>query len=403
MRIGIDIRCLAEERRTGVEEYAFNLLQHIFEMDRKNEYVLFFNSFKNPKLDFQWIKKYPNVKIRIFRYPNKLLNFLFWYFDWPKIDRMLGGTDIFFMPNIIFGSVSDKSKLMVTIHDLSFEQYRETFSWKRKWWHIFINPKNLCRQADKIISVSSSTKNDIVELYGIDPEKIIVIYNGIADIFIPMNEDSYKEKFKEIRNRYDLPEKFILYLGTIEPRKNIVGIVRAYAGFQKYALDQNNPDLADYFLVIAGYPGWLSESIFSEIENSEFKQKIVVTSPIEEGDKVFVYNMSSLVVYCSFFEGFGFPPLEAMRCGIPVIASNNSSLSETVGNSGILIDPDKPQEIFYAMKEILTSKELYNEFIVRGLECARNFDWNKTAEKILEIINKMKDNRKDDLSNFLLK
>jgi len=391
MRIGIDIRCLAEERRTGVEEYTFNLLQHIFEIDQKNKYVLFFNSYKNPKIDFQWILKYPNVKIKIFHYPNKFLNFLFWYFDWPKIDLMLGGTDVFFMPNIIFASFSDKSKLMVTIHDLSFEQYRETFSWKRRWWHIFINPKHFCQRADKIISVSCSTKDDIVELYGIDPEKITVIYNGIADTFTPIDENNHKERFNEVRNRYGLPEKFILYLGTIEPRKNIVGVIQAYTRFQKYAFDQNNKSLADYFLVIAGYSGWLSESIFSEIENSEFKQKIIVTSPIKERDKVFVYNVSSLLVYCSFFEGFGFPPLEAMRCGIPVIASNNSSLSETVGDGGILIDPDKPQEIFDAMKEILSSKKMYDELIDRGSRRASNFDWNKTAENFLKIIDTMKD------------
>lgn len=122
MKICIDGRCLMEGRKTGVEEYTRNLLENIFALDQKNDYVLFLNSWKNIRADFSWIKKYPNVKIKKFRFPNKLLNLMFWYLNWPKIDRLVGGVDIVFFPNIIFGAVSERTKVIATIHDLSFER-----------------------------------------------------------------------------------------------------------------------------------------------------------------------------------------------------------------------------------------------------------------------------------------
>lgn len=387
MRIGIDVRCLAEGRRTGVEEYTLNFLDNLFSLDTRNEYVLFFNSFKNSKTDFSWIEKFPNVSLRKTHYPNKLLNLSLWYLNWPKLDRMVDGADIFFMPNIGFGSVSKESKLIVTMHDLSFERYAETFSWKRRLWHMFINPKKICRRADRIIAVSESTKNDIEKLYAIDEAKIKVAYSGIAEKFCVLDRNN--EGLIRIKEKYGLPYRFILYLGTIEPRKNIVGIVRAYGELQKWAEENKQEDLLKYKLIIAGSRGWLSGKIFKEISKSKHKENIGVLNFIEEEDKEFILNLSSLFVYPSLFEGFGFPPLEAMACGVPVVASNNSSLPEVVGNGGILIDPDKPDEIFHAMKEILSDAGLRENIIAKGLAQAGKFSWKKAAEEFLKMINRM--------------
>ncbi|MDO8241210.1 MAG: glycosyltransferase family 1 protein [Candidatus Moranbacteria bacterium] len=386
-RIGIDVRCLAEGRRTGVEEYTRNLLQNIFTLDTRDEFVLFFNSFRSAKADFAWLEKYPNVSLRKFNYPNKLLNFLFWYLNWPKIDQLIGGADIFFMPNIIFGSVSQKTKLISTIHDLSFERYPETFSWKRRFWHMFINSKKICQQSDKIIAVSNSTKNDIVNLYKINPDKISVSYNGISEKFQIVDRNN--ENLIRVKEKYKLPYKFILYLGTIEPRKNISAIIQAYAQLQKDAAEAGQAEMAKYKLVVAGSQGWLSDDIFAEIEQSDCKDDIVVVKFVEEDDKEFVLNLASLFVYPSKFEGFGFPPLEAMACGVPVITSNNSSLPEIAGLGSIMIDPDKPDEIFLAMKEILNNRELRNSLIDKGLIQSKKFSWTKPAEDFLKLVNKI--------------
>ncbi|HEX7586602.1 MAG TPA: glycosyltransferase family 1 protein [Patescibacteria group bacterium] len=385
MRIGIDVSCLGEGRRTGVEEYTLNLLQNIFKLDRKNEYILFLNSWKSSRADFSWLADYPNVKLKKFHFPNKLLNFLFWYFAWPKMDKMIGGADLFFMPNIMFGSVSEKTKLLVTIHDLSFERYPESFSLKRRLWHIFINPKKICSKASGIIVVSESTKNDLLKIYKVDPNKIKVIYSGVSDRFRVISRND--ENLIRVKKKYHLPYKFILYLGTIEPRKNIIGVLRAYHQFRKSAsADASQKELLDYRLVIAGSKGWLSRKIFSEIEKSEFQDSILLVNFVEDTDKEYVFNLASLFVYPSFFEGFGFPVLEAMSCGVPTIASNSSSLPEIAGEAAVLIDPDKPQEIASAMKEILTNGELRSKLIERGLVRSKEFSWQKSAREFLKII-----------------
>jgi glycosyltransferase involved in cell wall biosynthesis len=383
MKIGIDIRCLVEGRRTGVEEYTINLLNNLFEIDKKNRYVLFLNSFRKSRAEVEEFKKYKNVSVKIFRYPNKLINFLFWYFHWPKIDQMLGGVDVLFFPNIIFGAWSRKTKLLLTIHDLSFERYQETFSWKRRLWHIFINPKKLCQDARKIIAVSDSTKNDLAELYGIAENKIKTIYSAVSENYMPINRND--SKLIEVKEKYNLPFKFILYLGTIEPRKNIAGIVRAYDYLRKL----NYPELAKFKLVIAGASGWKQEKIFTEIRNSPFGSDIIFAGYIHDDDKPAVYNLASVFVYPSFFEGFGFPPLEAMKSGTPVITSNSSSFPEIVGKAAIMIDPDKPDEIGEALRQILLDKNLQEKLRNDGFEQAKIFSWRKTAQDFLGIIQEL--------------
>jgi len=366
-----------------VEEYTVNLLKHLFEMDSKNNYVLFFNSWKEIKSDISWINGYPNVTVRRFKIPNKLLNFFFWYLNWPKIDILTGGADIVFMPNIIFGSVSRKTKLIVTIHDLSYEHHPEYFSRKRRWWHIFINPKKICCRADKIIAVSDSTKRDIVSLYEIDPDKIVMIPSAVSSDFRVINRND--EKLIKVKEKYQLPYKFILFLGTIEPRKNITSLIKAFEALNKHARNNNQETILKYELVIAGESGWMNKKIFYEINHSEFKDKIRMVNFVESEDKPYLYNLASLFVYPSFFEGFGFPPLEAMRCGVPVICSNNSSLPEVAGSAAILIDPDKPNEIFEAMEEILTNQKLKEILVSKGIEKSKEFDWKETARKTLMV------------------
>jgi len=252
---------------------------------------------------------------------------------------------------------------------------------------MFVNPKKICQRADRIIAVSESTKNDIANLYRINPDKIKMIHSGIADRFKMIDRND--AKLIQTKEKYDLPYKFILYLGTIEPRKNIVGIVRAYNQLQEQAARPGQAEILNYKLVIAGSPGWLSSQIFAEIENSPVEEKIKVVNFVDDEDKKYVFNLAALFVYPSFFEGFGFPPLEAMACGIPVVASNNSSLPEIVASGGILIDPDKPDEMSQAMSEILIKSDLREALIQKGKAQASKFSWKKSAEEFLKMVNRM--------------
>ena len=208
MRIAIDLRCMAEGRRTGVEEYVTGLLRALFEKDDTNEYVLFYNAWRGdlPE-DFAWMLRYPNVSVKRFRIPNKLLNGLLWYLTWPKLDVLCDGADIFFMPNLNFAAVSKKAKLVVTAHDLSFESYPETFSWKRRLWHFLVGFRKLCRRAALIIAVSHSTKEDLVSYYRIPERKVVVIHSGLDKEFIRINRND-PELFR-VKEKYHLPYRYI--------------------------------------------------------------------------------------------------------------------------------------------------------------------------------------------------
>jgi glycosyltransferase involved in cell wall biosynthesis len=381
-KIGIDIRCLSDGKNTGVEEYTLNILQQLFELDKKNKYVLFMNSFHEPNFDLNVFKKFKNIKIKKFNYPNKLLNFCFWYFRWPHADEMIGGADVFFMPNINFIALSKKVKLVLTIHDLSYEIFPQTFSWKRRLWHQIINPRRLCQKASKIIAVSQSTKNDIVSRWEIPPEKISVIYNGVPADFEQSSRND--PKLIAVKEKYHLPFNFIFYLGTIEPRKNIPAIVAAYDQLRSL----NNPQLNKYKLVIAGNKGWKTKNILKTMHQSKFTEDIIFTSCIKNEDKAAVYTLASLFVYPSFFEGFGIPVLEAMRCGVPTITSNTSSLPEVVDGGAVMIDPDRSDELYSAMKELLLNKDFYISMQQKGLKQAARFNWKASARELLKIFEK---------------
>ena len=381
MKICIDARCLSEGRRTGVEEYMEGLLKSLFEIDSKNEYILFLNSWKEPNNDFSWTKKYSNVRIKKLKIPNKVLNFSFWYFNWPKIDVICGGADIVFLPNIIFAGISSRAKLILTVHDLSYKRYPQYFSWKRRFWHIFVNAKKICQKAQKIIAISDSTRNDIIELYQIPERKIEKIYSAMGEKFRIIDRND--PKLVKTKEKYHLPYKFILFLGTIEPRKNVIGLIEAFEEFQEKAEVEKNNQLKKYSLVIAGSKGWLNEKIFFKIKNSKFSSKIKLINFVDEEDKEYIYNLASIFVFPSFFEGFGFPPLEAMKCGVPVIVSNNSSLPEVVGEGAVLVDPERTSDIAVAMKEILTDKKFTERLIKKGLIRANCFNWEKTARQTL--------------------
>lgn len=384
MRIGIDIRCLSDGKRTGVEEYTINLLENLFELDKKNQYVLFSNSYHDSHFDARIFSQFKNVSVKCFNYPNKLLNLCFWYLRWPLVDEMLGGVDIFFMPNINFVALSRKTKLVLTVHDLSYEIFPETFSLKRRAWHHFINPRSLCKRADQIIAVSDSSRNDIISRYGIRTQKVERIYNGVSDEMEQLDRNN--PKLIEVKEKYHLPFNFIFYLGTIEPRKNIAAIVEAYDQMRSL----NNSQLDKYKLVIAGGKGWKINSILNVMRKAEFTKDIIFTSCITNEDKSAVYTLASLFVYPSFFEGFGIPVLEAMRCAVPVITSNCSALPEVVDAGAVMIDPDKPDELYMAMKEVLLNRELHAQLSEQGLRQAVRFNWRTSARETLALFEKIK-------------
>jgi len=374
MTIGIDIRVLTRGTRTGVEEYTINLLSHLLPLDQNTHYKLFYNSFKKTDIKYPWFFL-NNVKLKDFRVPNRLFFLGARYLKWPKIDKLLGDVDVYFNPHFFTAPVSSKCKKVIVFHDLSFEHHPEFFSRrKRLWQKALMNTKRDAQNANKIIASSISTKNDLINLYKIDSNKIKVIYLGVGKQFKVQDNNL---KLEIIRKKYKLPKNFILYFGTIEPRKNLVGLIKSFELLRE-KIDCN--------LVIAGSRGWLYNDILKTAKNSKYSKNIIFTGFVEEADKACLYNLADLFVYPSFFEGFGFPPLEAMACGVPTIVSYTSSLPEVVGDSALMIDPYNVDELAWAMEIALKDLDLRKRLSQKGIRQAKKFSWQKCAQEVLKTL-----------------
>lgn len=381
MRIGIDIRTLMEKNYSGVSEYTFNLVKEILKADRENEYKLFYNSGRDvsdriPKFD------YANVEIIGCRYPNKIFNYLMQKIGgYPKVDKLLA-VDIFWLPNLNFISLSSRTKKVLTIHDLSFLSYPHFFSLRGNLWHYIMGVRKLIKKFDKIIAVSKNTKNDIIDLVKVSGEKIEVIYSGVDREFKVLDKND--GQLDVVKEKYHLSDRFILFLGTLEPRKNIVGLIKAYNTFKKH-----NSWSGDIDLIIAGGRGWKADNIFKEWEKSDYKSQIRFLSYIPRQDKVYLYNLASVFVYPSFYEGFGFPPLEAMACGLPVITSFAASLPEVGAETSWLVDPYKIGDIAEAIAEIFSDEKIRDHLARAGAKRASGFSWEEAAKRYLRIFKEL--------------
>lgn len=377
MTVAIDIRVLGSGIKSGVEEYTENLLAYLLPLDKNIKFKLFYSSSRDDLKKYEWMKL-SNVEVFSFRLPNKLLFGLARFFNRPYVDKLVGGADVFFSPHFLLASLSPGCKRVTTYHDLSYLRFKEFFSWRRNLWHRFqIRSLSSLNLSDKIIAVSDSTRKDLIEKYELPFDKTKTIYSGVSDlIYRPTKED-----LELFRKKNNLPDKFILFLGKLEPRKNIVGLIRAFN-----FLKSSNLEFKDLNLVIVGSPGWLYKNIYKEASNSPYKNKIFFKNYIKDEQRKFYYSLASVFVYPSFFEGFGFPPLEAMACGTPVVASLNSSLPEVVGDGGILVDPHNVVDISMAIKKIHTDSVFRERLIEKGFNRIKNFSWNKCAMETLKIL-----------------
>ena len=377
MIIGIDIRPLSGGRKSGVEEYTINLLLNLFRQDNRNTYKLFCNSFGEPGIDFELFSKYKNVEICSFRYPNKFLNFSFKFLNLPKIDKLIAPVDVFFEPNILFSALSSSCPRVVTFHDLSYLFFANFYSAKRRLWHWAVNPRQIAQRAQKFIAVSESTKSDLVNYFGVAENKITVVHSGLSSELY-FDQSPKTGDLSKVQNRYNLPSKFILHLGVIEPRKNVMGLV---AAFEKLKKEKG----ISHQLVLAGSPGWLYQNILKRIKQSPVADEIILLGLVADEHKPQLYSLADLFVFPSFYEGFGFPVLEAMACQTPVVTSPVSSLPEICGSAALYADPYNINELAEVMWQGLSNQKLRDDLVQKGQAQARKFSWEDSARKTLEV------------------
>ena len=371
MKIGIDIRPLQARHYGGISEYINNLLPELFKAGAKHQFALFTSSFREPFFNYSELLKHKNVEVKSYKIPNKILFFSSRFFHLPKVDRLLGGIDVLFCPHFFPISVSKKCKKITTFHDISFDIFPEFFNLKQRLWHKLVSPKRQAKNSDIIISVSHSTKQDLIKYYKLSADKIRVVYSGV-------NKKLLDQK---IQTSISLPKKYILTLSLMGPRKNTIGLIRAFDVLKK------NKEFSELYLVVAGgFDKFYKSKIKREIKKSPHQNKIVLLGPVKEEQKSVLYKNAQLFIYPSLYEGFGFPPLEAMYCGVPTVVSHNTSLPEVTGGATLLVDPYRPRLIAEAMEEILQDARLYNDLLIRGRKQAEEFDWRKTAQETLNIL-----------------
>lgn len=268
-----------------------------------------------------------------------------------------------------------RGKTIVMIYDMVTEIYPETMETRNRE-RIQSELIRSAQYADYIITISESAKKEIMQYLEVPESKIGVIYPGVE--YEKFNQPCGQNKLAEIKNKYNLPEEYILYFGTLEPRKNIETIIDAFSTYK----NKYNTDIK---LVIAGGKGWRYESIFTQMQRLNIEQEVIFTGYVEEEDKTGIYQMASLFLFPSLYEGFGMPVIEAMAAGVPVITSNTSSLPEAAGDAAILVSPPDSAKIAKHIQEILNDDELRQSMIQKGLEQSKKFNWDTSVDKLCDI------------------
>ncbi|MGQ9628010.1 MAG: glycosyltransferase family 4 protein [Anaerolineae bacterium] len=371
MRIGIDLLPLQTET-AGVERYARSLIREWARLDRENQYFLFLTEGNREAFEPSRADNFHSI---VYSIPAHLRP---WRISWeqavlPLAARHLG-LDLLFCPSNI-APLLTPCHLVVTVHDLHWFFFPELFS-RVKWWYVTHFISLSARKADRVITDSQNSKQDIARLIKLPAEKIKVVYPGLGPPFRPLKE--VEGQAARVRRRYNIENKFILTVERLYRRKNIPRLLRAY-----HALKERENLPAQ--LVIVGAKGDGYEEIISTIEELKLKQDVVLTGPVSDEELIALYNMASLFVYPSLYEGFGIPVLEAMACGVPVVASNASSLPEVCGDAALTVDPYDTEALAGAIWKLWQDESLRRDMGRKGRERAGNFTWEKAARETLTI------------------
>ena len=294
------------------------------------------------------------------------------YFGGPSMDRAFPGIGLFHATEHLLPKLT-RANSVFTLHDIAYLLFPEHHLPRNRIYLRTMMPRFL-RRADRIIAVSEHTRRDALRSYPLDPEKIEVIPEGVEPRFRP---DIEREVVADVRRRLGLPERFVLSVGTIEPRKNHATLVEAYASIR-----DRHPDVG---LVIAGGRGWLYERFFERVRGLGLDGQVVFAGHVPDEDMPALFNAAEVFAFPSEFEGFGLPPLEAMACGIPVVCSDAASLPEVVGDAGMLVSPRDVRGWVQAIDRLLGDPTLRAGFGARGLTRARHFSWDAAADRTLEV------------------
>lgn len=361
MRIGIDAR-LVYYTQAGIGQYILRLIEALAKIDREDEFIIL-----QSRKDETIVTSQANFRRRSLWTPSHHR-----LEQWTlPLEIGMTGLDLLHSPDFIPPFHRNYSSV-ITIHDLAFLLYPHFVTRESARYYGQID--RAVQSADHIIAVSESTKWDTIHLLGVPEDKITVIYEAANPVFRPIDD---QEKLNQIRAKYGIWGDFILFVSTIEPRKNLPNLLRAFQQF----LGGYDDGLK---LVVVGRHGWLFEEVSAILEELDLEE-VIFTGKASAKDLLFLYNAGQGLVYPSLYEGFGLPPLEAMACGTPVVTSNVSSLPEVVGDAALMVDPEDISGLAKAIGRVLTDEALRKDLIERGFKQAKLFSWERTAKETLAL------------------
>jgi glycosyltransferase involved in cell wall biosynthesis len=362
MRVGIDAR-IVHYSRGGIRSYVVHLLDALAALDGELDYLVL-HSRKGHDISpadssFRSVPCWTPSHHRFERWALGI-----------EIARL--GIDLLHSPDFI-PPASGYRRSVITIHDLNFLYYpRFLTPESRRYYNEQI--EWAVQRADHILADSSATKMDVASLLGVAPDRITVVHLATDPSFCPLPET----ESREAAERYDLEPGFLLFVGTLEPRKNVPGLLQAY----RILIDQK---VTAKPLVLVGGKGWLFDEIFERVEALDLGAQVRFLHRVPDADMSRLYNAASVLTTPSFYEGFGLPALEAMSCGTPVVVSDRASLPEVVGEAGLLVDPDEPEDIAGALSRVLTNESLRTKMRKMGLSRAGRFSWKRVAQETVAV------------------
>lgn len=380
MIIGVDIRVLGTGRMSGVEEYTEQLLAHMVPFGTDVQWKLFYSGRRPltalPAGRQAWMEL-PNVKVFETGLSNRALWLRTRLTGRPFLDAIVGGADVFFFPHFLLGALSPACRRVMTWHDLSYERMPHLLSWHRRRWHdMQMRPRVQARASDRIIAVSQSTADDLADVYSIVPERIAVVHSGTD----PLLRRPSEQNIRHWRESRGIEGSFILALGTREPRKNLPALVAAWDTLRR------GEGMQGIELVIAGQSGWMEQELMRAVRATRAPGMVKFIERVERTERPMILSAASVLVYPSLLEGFGFPPLEAMACGTPVVAGATSSVAEVIADAGLLVDPYRVDGLVAALEAVLLDAGLRSRLIARGYERVARFSWPDTARQTLQEI-----------------
>jgi glycosyltransferase involved in cell wall biosynthesis len=365
VHIAIDAHSVGSQL-AGNETYAVNLIEALAEIDQANQYTLYVT--KQSAID-RFTNRWPNFRVKqtlphtpLVRIPITL-----------SAELRKNPVDVLHVQYT--APPLAPCPVVATIHDLSFEHLPETFN-RRSRAQLRLTVRRSARNAAQILTLSEFSRQDISATYKIDLQRITVTPAAAPSHFAPVTNET---ELKRIRTTYGIERDYILALGSIQPRKNLVRLIRAYSLLRQQSAEATWPQL-----VIAGKRGWLEAETLRAAEQSGARQDILFIGYVPDADLPALYSGAVCFAYPSYFEGFGLPVVEAMQCGAPVIAGNRASLPEVVGDAGVLVDPFDEKEIADALRRMIENSAQRTELRAKGLQRARGFSWETTARLTLQ-------------------